>query len=122
VPLTERERRILDEIEKNLQREDPAFARGVKKRSPNASEVRNAKLGVGLFIAGFLALLAFFFSQLLVLGVVAFGAMVGGSVLIASSARGLSAARRLNAPSAKDRATRAIANWEDKVRKRYKRD
>jgi hypothetical protein len=122
VPLTERERRILDEIEKNLQREDPAFARDVKRRSPKAADVRNSKLGVTLFGAGFLSLLGFFFSQLIVVGVVAFGAMVGGIVLIASSARGVSAARRLDAPSAKDRVSKALADWEQKVRQRYKRD
>ena len=122
VPLSERERRILDEIEKNLYREDPAFARDVKRKSPNSSDVRNAKLGIGLFIAGFISLFLFFFSQIILLGVAAFGAMVGGLVLIAGSARGVNAARRLDSPTAKERMTRAIADWEEKVRQRYKRD
>jgi hypothetical protein len=122
VPLSEREQRVLDEIEKNLYREDPSFAREVKKGSPNFSEVRNAKLGVVLFIAGFISLFLFFLSQFIILGVVAFGAMVGGIVLIAGSARGVSAARRLNAPTAKERVAQAIANWEEKVKQRYKRD
>jgi hypothetical protein len=121
VPLSERERRILDEIEKNLYQEDPAFARDVKRRSPNSADVRRAKLGVGLFVAGFLALLLFFFSQLILVGVAAFGAMVAGIVLIAGSARGVGAARRLDSPTVGDRMTQAIGNWEQKVRERYKR-
>ena len=119
MPLTERERRILEEIEKNLYEEDPKFAQG---GGPSKStDARNAKLGIGLFFLGFVALLFFFFSELILIGVAAFGAMVGGIVLFAGSFRGLTSRQGQDAGTTKDRMSRAFADWEERVRKRYKR-
>jgi hypothetical protein len=120
VPLSEREQRILEEIEHNLSKEDPAFARQVKRRAPRMGELRRAKLGIAVFVAGFIVLFGFFIWRLLVVGVIAFGAMVAGIVLIAGSLGGLLPGRS-NGPGPRQRITRSFGQWEQRLRERYKR-
>jgi hypothetical protein len=120
VPLSEKEQRILDEIEKNLSKEDPSFARDVRRHAPRMGELRRAKLGVATFAIGFAVLLGFFIWRLLVLGVIAFGAMVGGIVLVAASVRGLVPARP-HGPGPRQRIARSFGQWEQRLRERYKR-
>jgi hypothetical protein len=80
------------------------------------------KLGSLVFLCGFALLIAFFVSRgALLLGVAAFGAMVGGIVLVAGSIRGLTSGRGLNPGERRDRLTTAIQQWEEKLRRRYKR-
>jgi Na+/H+ antiporter NhaD/arsenite permease-like protein len=114
MPLSEREQQILAEIEKDLGTEDPAFAR--KEREP-APEARGAKLGIVVIFTGILLLIGFFVSQLLLVGVAAFAAMVGGIVMIASSLR--TVIRR--GDGGRDRIQRMMTNWETRFRDRYKR-
>lgn len=118
-PLSEREQKILEEIEKELYEEDPNFARGVK-RVPVSGEVRRFKIAVLTIVAGFLLLVAFFVSQAVVVGVLAFAAMVAGIVLAAGSARGLLSGR---SPFGlrRERLARALGQWEQRIRERYKR-
>jgi hypothetical protein len=122
VPLSEREQQILDQIEKDLYQEDPGFAREVRKRSPRSKDIARARLGAGLFLLGLVTLFVFFYSSAVFVGVIAFGAMVGGIVLLAGSARGVAAARRGENPSAKERAAHAFSRWEDGLKKRYRKD
>lgn len=117
MPLSEREQQILQEIEKNLSKEDPSFARGVGRSGFEAS--RRFKLGILAFVAGLVALLAFFLSQALWLGVLAFGGMVSGIVLIAGSFRGFSQG---GDPSSKERFAHSLSRWEERIRRRYRRD
>ena len=120
MPLSEHEQRILEEIERNLYQEDPGFARGVRRASPRLQESRRARLGLVLFIAGFAILFAFFVSQMLLVGVAAFVAMVAGIVLIAGSARSLlgstRAGRDVNA-----RVKSTLTEWEKIIRRRYRK-
>ncbi len=121
VPLSDHEQRMLDEIEKNLYQEDPGFARQVKPKGGPESERRRAKAGAAVFAAGFLGLLGFFYSGMVVIGVLAFGAMVLGIVLIAGSARGLvSSSTAASSPT--DRISRAFVDWEKRIRERYKKE
>ena len=123
MPHSEREQQILSEIEKNLQAEDPRFARQVKQTSPSSREIRNVKLGIAIFVAGFALLIAFFWTQHIFIGVGAFGAMVGGIVMIAGSLRAsIGAGRRGESDThPKERFERFISDWEDKIRQRYKK-
>lgn len=120
VPLSDHEQRILDEIEKNLYQEDPGFARQVKKRGPEKDGGR-VKLGAAIFAAGFLGLFLFFASGVVAIGVLAFAGMVLGIVLIAGSMRSLfSSSSASREPG--DRISRALTDWEKRVRQRYKKD
>ena len=121
MPLSDHEQRILDEIEKNLHEEDPTFARAVREQAPpRMDEIRRIKLGAGSFVAGFVILISFFFSGVVALGVVAFGLMVGGIVLVAGALRVIASERR-PASASRERVARKIGRWEERLRQRYKK-
>ncbi|HJR44010.1 MAG TPA: DUF3040 domain-containing protein [Actinomycetota bacterium] len=121
MPLSDHEQRILDEIEKSLYQEDPAFARGAKEREGSHDPKKRARMGAACLVAGFLGLLVFFYSRLVIVGVVAFAAMVLGVVLIAGAVRISTPADGLTKGPA-DRLGRFFSDWEDRVRQRYKKD
>ena len=120
VPLSDHEQRILDEIEKNLYEEDPRFARQVKERPGTGTDRLRAKLGAAALAAGFLGLLLFFYSGAVAVGVVAFIGMVIGVVLIAGWVRSVATSTSVTSPT--DRISRALNDWEKRVRERYKKD
>ena len=121
MPLSDHEQRILDEIEKNLYQEDPAFARQVKEREVQRDPKTRARLGVVCFAGGFVGLLMFFYSRVVIVGVIAFAAMVLGVVLIAGAFRMAAPPRDLVKRPA-DRLGRFFSDWEERVRQRYKKD
>ena len=121
MPLSEREQRILEEIEKDLYKEDPTFARAVRTRTPRMDDFRRVRWGALLFIAGLGILMAFFVTQALVVGVAAFGAMVGGIVMIAGALRGLALGKDGDGPNRRQRVSRVLGEWEERIRQRYKR-
>jgi hypothetical protein len=131
VPLSEREQKILQEIERDLYREDPTLARA-GRHAPKWGEARKARIGALTFVAGFLALIAFFVVTSvtssegtssgpavtsLALGVAAFAAMVGGIVLFVSSLRALGGGK----DQPRDRLVSALQRWQARMRERYKR-
>lgn len=118
MPLTDREKAILQDIEKNLKAEDPGFARGV--RSPWKSHVRRIKLGAALFVGGLVTLFLFFVSKLAVVGVVAYAAMVGGIVLFAGAGSRM-ASERMQGVTSRERMTRGFKDFEARLRDRYKK-
>lgn len=118
MPLSEREQKILQEIERDLYREDPSFARDVRRRQTGWNEVSSARLGAALFVLGLAAMFAFFTSRSLLVGVVAFGAMVAGVVLLAGSFRGLVAQRQQHEQKPRERLVNLLRRWEERVRKR----
>lgn len=120
-PLSDREQRILEEIERSLYEEDPGFAREVRRSWWRSGDLRGVKLGIVLFAAGFATLIGFFFSQRVLVGVVAFAAMVAGIVLFAGSLRAFLAARQRDEGSPRDRLGRKFEQWERRLRDRYKR-
>ena len=121
MPLSDHEQRILDEIEKNLYQEDPRFARQVKERDPAQQERKRARIGALCFLAGFVGLMVFFYSRALIIGVMAFAGMVLGIVLIAGAIKSLAAGSGIARRPA-DRVNRALSEWEQRVRDRYKKD
>ncbi|PWC04402.1 DUF3040 domain-containing protein [Agromyces badenianii] len=92
MPLSEQEQRLLEEMERNLYRNDADFVHavgGVRGRRPN---YRSIVLGVLLAVAGAGALIAGVASQLLVIGVIGFALMFAGVlVAITPSKRGAAA-------------------------------
>ena len=121
MPLSEREKRILEEIEKTLYQEDPKFARGVRREAPRMADRRRVQAGALLFIIGFATLIAFFVTGSVVVGVLAFGAMVGGIVVIAGSIKGSVAPRRPPGPGIGERVSSNVRAWEERLRQRYRR-
>lgn len=59
MPLSEHEQRILEEIERRLSEEDPRFVKTVGQTSLHVHAARRMRLGVLLFIVGFVMLLLF---------------------------------------------------------------
>jgi VIT1/CCC1 family predicted Fe2+/Mn2+ transporter len=86
MPLSDKEQQILQEIEKQLISEDPKFARGVAT-SLATDAARKVKVGIGIFVLGFIGLLPFFFTQSVVLGVGAFLIMLAGATFAYHHAR-----------------------------------
>jgi hypothetical protein len=117
VPLSEREQKILEEIERDLYREDPTFARGVRRSRSGLPKATRARLGALLFAGGLCTLFVFFANQWLILGVVAFGAMVTGVVLLAGSLRTPEGSSR----EPRDRLSELLKRWEERIRRRPKR-
>ncbi len=91
VPLSEREQQILRQIEQSLYEEDPHFARGVARRLQSFGRAWLARLGALAVVLGLAALIVFFFTRVLALGIVAFVAMVGGIVVLTTSIHALTA-------------------------------
>lgn len=112
MPLSEQEQKILDEIESHLHQEDPRLARGGRHRTGLP-----AKLGGAVFLAGFAALIGFFVVQNVLLGVLAFAAMVAGIVLIAGSMR----ESFFVGESPAERVSRVFGRWEERLRQRNRR-
>ena len=86
MPLSEKEQRILDELEKQLSSDDPTLAHQFgEPENASSFNTRRIALGGGVIIAG-LALLIFAVSLPAVwLGVLAFIVMVGGAFVCLSS-------------------------------------
>jgi len=120
VPLSEREKRILDDIEKQLYQEDPAFARGVRRSAPRMDEIRRTKWGIATFLVGFACLILFFISGWVIAGVAAFASMVAGIVLVTGALREIAAGQRSSDPGRREQVAQWLAEWEKRFRQRYK--
>lgn len=78
--LSEHEQRILDEIEKRLQEEDPRFADVVGRASLSSNVGRRIRLGVVAFVAGFIMLILFALSVWV--AIAGFAVMLASALLI----------------------------------------
>ncbi|MGH2776569.1 MAG: DUF3040 domain-containing protein [Actinomycetota bacterium] len=121
MPLSDREQRILEEIEKNLYDEDPRFARATRRATPRFDRSKRARLGGLLFVAGLVTLLVFFVTQLVVVGVLAFGGMVAGIVLVLGSSSAVVNSGREGGRDATARFRGSLKNFEQRIRNRNKR-
>lgn len=124
MPLTEREKQILEDIEKNLSSEDPGFARDI--RQPWSHKLRQVKVGLGVFLLGLALLLGFFATQHVIVGVLAFSAMVGGIFLMSTATGDMARDQvRLHKDPVKDRITGAVdskvSSWQERFRSRYRK-
>ena len=84
MPLSDREQQILKEIERDLIADGTRLDDSVKPPTRSRDQLR---LGVLIFVVGIVCLVLFFVTSAILLGIAAFGAMVGGLVLIGAGAR-----------------------------------
>ena len=120
MPLSEREQRILDEIEKSLYQEDPVFARDSAEEPEVRKAVGSVRRGAAMFVAGLLVLFAFFMTKQVWVGALAFGSMVWGIVVVAGALRGAASPGRA-VGDVGDRIGRAATEIERRIKQRYKR-
>ena len=120
MPLSEREQRILDEIEKSLYQEDPVFPRA-PARKPESRAAGTVRRGAAMFIAGLLVLLAFFMTKQVWVGALAFVSMVWGIVVVAGALRGPAPPAGRSIGDVGDRIGRAASELERRLKERYKR-
>jgi len=121
VPLSDREQQILEEIEKNLYDEDPRFARATRRAGPRYDGSKRARLGALLFVVGLGTLLLFFVTQAILVGVLAFGGMVAGIVLVLGSSSALVNSGREGGRDASAKLKGSFKNFEQRIRNRNKR-
>ncbi len=124
MPLTEREKQILEDIEKNLYTEDPSFARDIKH--PWWHKLRQVKIGALMFVVGLALLMGFFVTQHVIIGVLAFAAMVCGIVLMSTATGDIARDQiRMHKDDLSDRVTGSISSrferWEKRLKERYKK-
>ena len=115
-PLSEREQQILDQLEKELHSDGVSSTPGAERPERSGERLLGLKLGILVFVTGIVLLVWFFASGLLIAGVAAFAAMVGGIVMGASSLR--AEIGRGSGPG--ERIARAVGGWEQTLRHRYR--
>lgn len=122
MPLSEQEQRLLDEMERNLYQNDADFVATVAGRrgKPNYTLV---VVGALLAVAGVAALVAGVITQLAVIGVVGFGLMLAGVMIVLSPGRSgavdaTSAGQASGSPAA-ERPQRA--SWTERMNERWDR-
>ena len=121
MPLSEQEQRLLDEMERNLYQNDADFVATVAGRrgKPNYTLV---VVGALLAIAGVAALVAGVITQLAVIGVVGFGLMLAGVLIVLSPGR-RDAAEVPTSPAAGGaaRPSAACSSWTERMNERWDR-
>jgi DUF3040 family protein len=80
MPLSEHEQRILEEIEKRLQEEDPRLANAVSRTSLHGHAARRIRWAALSFVGGFVMLMLFALSVLV--AIVGFMVMLVSTLLI----------------------------------------
>ena len=122
MPLSEQEQRLLEEMERNLYRNDADFVHavgGVRGRRPN---YRAIVLGVLLAVVGIGALIAGVALQLLIVGVIGFALMFGGVLLaITPGKRGAAAPAPAEPTSGSSKGKRSGGGFMDRLNDRWDR-
>jgi hypothetical protein len=80
MPLSEHEQRILEEIEKRLEEEDPRFADVVGRTTLYSHLTRRVRWAALAFVAGFVMLMLFAVSVWV--AIAGFGVMLGSALLV----------------------------------------
>ncbi len=119
MPLSEHEQRLLEEMERNLYQNDADFVATVSGRrgKPN---YRLIVIGALLAVAGVAALVAGVIVQQPIIGVVGFGLMLGGVLMVLSPGRSAGDAAPAAAPGAAPRKP-ARSSWMDTMTERWER-
>src|SRR5688500_16476980 len=116
VPLSEREEKILEEIEKNLHTEEDPSARATS--SSRTSPKAKTRMGLAIFVIGLATLIGFFVSRSLLVGLLAFAAMVAGAVLLASGVSAVVAQKNTRVEGTRNRVVGSYEAFEQRFRKR----
>jgi hypothetical protein len=118
MPLSEHEQRLLEQMERALYAEDPKFATSMRNPSTVSGDRRRIAVGVLAFLVGIGLLLGGVATQLVVMGVVGFLAMLGGLWLVVSAfrPRANAAAPTAGNPGAPANAPRNIGTARSKRR------
>jgi len=87
VPLSEHEQRLLEQMERALHQEDPKLSSTLRQGSNRSVDGRHVLLGSVLVVLGLAGLLGGVMTNLVVLGVVGFLLMLGGTLFIGAAFR-----------------------------------
>lgn len=121
MPLSEQEQRLLEEMERNLYRNDADFVQAVGGRRGGV-DYRRLVLGVLLALAGIGALIAGVALQLPVVGILGFAVMFVGVLLaITPSKRGAAKASPVDPVDARPSGARPRAGFMDRLNERWDR-
>lgn len=88
MPLSEREQRMLDELEAQLRTEDPRLDTHLRDSRPGGVSVRRIVLGVAIAVAGLAVVLLGVSLQNVIVGVLGVALMGGGVYVLTSRGRG----------------------------------
>jgi cytochrome c-type biogenesis protein CcmH/NrfG len=120
VPLSEHEQQILDEIEQSLYQEDPRFARDTSRKLRSFNETALLRLGALAVVVGIVALVMFFVTSVVLVGLLAFVAMVGGIFAVASATHAI-LTRQKPSDRARQKLESILKKLETRFRDRYHR-
>jgi hypothetical protein len=121
MPLSEQEQRLLEEMERNLYRNDADFVHavgGVRGRRPN---YRAIVLGVLLAVAGVGALIAGVALNILIIGIVGFALMFAGVLIAITPGKSGAAAPAPSEGSAPQGKRRSGGGFMDRMNERWDR-
>ncbi|RXZ51623.1 DUF3040 domain-containing protein [Agromyces binzhouensis] len=122
MPLSEQEQRLLEEMERNLYKNDADFVATVGGAGRGRPNYRAIVLGVLLAVAGAGALIGGVASQITVVGVLGFALMfVGVLVAITPSKRNAAAAAPLPGAGASAKPAKPQAGFMDRLNERWDR-
>lgn len=125
MPLSEQEQRLLEEMERNLYKNDADFVATVGGAGRGRPNYRAIVLGVLLAVAGAGALIGGVASQILIIGVLGFALMfIGVLVAITPSKRAASAAPISGVPGpsgSASRQTKPRGGFMDRLNERWDR-
>lgn len=93
MPLSEREQRMLKELEEQLQSEDPGFATSMQEAPTGKVNIRNLVLGLIVAVLGLVVLLISIYSQWIPVGVIGFLIMGAGVYYATMGGAGSGSAR-----------------------------
>ncbi len=121
MPLSEHEQRLLEEMERNLYQNDADFVATVSGRrgKPN---YRLIVIGALLAVAGVAALVAGVIVQQPIIGVVGFGLMLGGVLIVLSPGRATGDSTAAASPGSGPAPRKpARSSWMDTMTERWER-
>ncbi|WP_142140185.1 DUF3040 domain-containing protein [Acidovorax sp. SLBN-42] len=121
MPLSEQEQRLLEEMERNLYRNDADFVHavgGVRGRRP---DYRAIVLGVLLAVAGVGALIAGVALQVLIVGVIGFALMFAGVLVAITPGKRGAVSPAPADPTMSSKASRSSGGFMDRLNDRWDR-
>jgi hypothetical protein len=120
MPLSEQEQRLLEEMERNLYKNDADFVATVGGAGRGRPNYRSIVLGILLAVAGVAGLIAGVALQLLVVGVLGFALMFAGVLIAITPSKRASAGSIPSEPSA-PRSGRSGGGFMDRLNDRWDR-